>query len=252
MEIIEYTNCKNCDVVFENGFIVKNREYSDVKKGAVKNLYYPEVLGVGYIGSGDFSSKTDKKHTAYYKLWRAMLQRCYDKKYQEKQPTYKECTVVEEWHNFQNFAKWCKEEYNPETMEGWQLDKDILVKGNKIYSPETCCFVPHEVNKLFSNNKLSNITSSIGVGRKGEKYTARLSKNNIREIVVTLDTEEEAFQAYKIAKEKYIKEIADKYKSLITIKVYEAMYSYTLDGEYAGKIQNTLAEYIVQKLNKQT
>ena len=229
MEIIEYINCKNCDIIFDNGFIVKNREYSDVKKGAIKNLHYPEVLGVGYIGSGDFSTKTGKKHNRYYKLWRAMLQRCYDKKYQEMQPTYKECSVVEEWHNFQNFAKWCKEEYNPWIMNVWQLDKDILVKDNKIYSPKTCCFVPQEINKLFSSNKLSEITSSVGVDKKGDKYAVRLSKNNIRKLIGYLDTEGEAFQAYKTAKEEYIKEIADKWKDLINPKVYEAMYSYTID-----------------------
>ena len=78
-----------------------------------------------------------------------MLERCYSQKTQEKHTTYKECSVSEEWYNFQNFAEWMDKNYNYETMQKWHLDKDILFKGNKIYSPERCAFVPQEINVLF-------------------------------------------------------------------------------------------------------
>lgn len=78
-----------------------------------------------------------------------MLQRCYDKDSLEKNPTYKDCTVAEEWHNFQNFAEWFKENY----IEGYHLDKDIKIKGNRVYGPDRCMFVTPQENKEFSSSK---------------------------------------------------------------------------------------------------
>lgn len=68
-----------------------------------------------------------------------IINRCYNAKFREKQLQYTGCTVCEEWLNYSNFKVW----YGQNGIKGMalDLDKDILFKGNKVYSPETCCFV---------------------------------------------------------------------------------------------------------------
>ena len=115
-------------------------------------------------------------------------------------------------------------------MQGWELDKDILIKGNKVYSPETCCFVPQEINCLFTNCKSVRGKYPIGVTKTvNGKYKARINKNGDRIDLGLFDTPEEAFQVYKIAKELHIKEVADKWRGQITEPCYEAMYAYEVE-----------------------
>jgi hypothetical protein len=138
--------------------------------------------------------------------------------------------VCEEWYNYQVFAKWYEENWKPWMNSSWHIDKDILVKGNKIYSPETCCFVPVEINSLFTKNNKNRGDFPIGVTNQGKKFSARLSKSKkIRFNAGLFDTPEEAFQAYKIEKESYIKEVSNRWRSLISSKVYQAMYNYKVE-----------------------
>ena len=111
-----------------------------------------------------------------------------------------------------------------------ELDKDTLVKGNKIYSPETCIFVPQRINYLFLNSGGSRGLLPLGVYTVGKKYASRTSKNGKRSVYLgSFDTPEEAFLAYKTAKEAYIKEVADEYKDKIPKKLYDALYAYTVE-----------------------
>lgn len=82
----------------------------------------------------------------FHKKWQAMLERCYSPRWHKKQPTYVGCTVCEEWKYFSNFRSWME----TQDWEGKQLDKDILIEGNKVYSPETCVFVDQKVNKFLT------------------------------------------------------------------------------------------------------
>lgn len=227
--IIEYINYANCTVKFEDGTIVDKRQYHKVKNGSVDNPYRPSVFGIGYMGVGEYKSRINNEQLKTYSCWRSMMERGYSNKYKKKYPTYKDVTVCEEWHNFQNFAKWHEENYNPETMKGWELDKDILVKGNKIYSPETCCFVPKEINYLLTKSDSIRGELPIGVKKSGNKFQSRVLKNRISHSLGTYKTSEEAFQVYKEVKEKYIKEVADKWKGKISDRVYQAMYNYTVE-----------------------
>ena len=111
------------------------------------------------------------------------------------------------------------------------LDKDILIKNNKIYSPETCVFVPHDINSLFTKANTKRGKYPIGVHFKRNKYHVQIQKYKQVIHLGTYDTSEEAFTVYKIAKENYIKEIADKYKDLIPKKLYDAMYEYEVEWE---------------------
>ena len=151
VKIIEYFNCFNCTILLDNKIVIKNTIYNHIKKGHINNPYHPALYDIGFIGEGDYTSVVNKVRTKEYKLWASMLKRSYSEKYKEKFPSYIGITVCEEWHNFQNFAKWVSFNYNPETMKDWHLDKDLISEGNKIYSPETCCFVPNKLNCVFTS-----------------------------------------------------------------------------------------------------
>ena len=144
------------------------------------------------------------------------------------QKTYIGCFVAEEWYCFQTFAQWHKENKKSH-MKSWQLDKDILVKGNKIYSPETCCFVPQEVNTLFVKNNINRGKYPIGVSKVGNKFVSFIKTIDKSVYLGTFTTPEEAFEAYKTAKEAHIKEVADKWRELIDPRVYQALYKYEVE-----------------------
>ena len=227
-EIIECLNNKKLNLRFldDYGYTLYNRYYIDVLKGEVKNPYYPSVYNIGYLGVGEYSNKSDPK---IYEKWKRMIHRCYDEKSLISTPCYKDITVCDEWHNFQNFAKWYEENYNPKTMEGWQLYKDILQDDNKVYSPETCCFVPQEINKLFIKSTKDRGNLLTGVSKLASKFIAQMSINGKRAYLGIFNTVDEAFQAYKTAKEQYIKEVAEKWKGKIDKRVYKALINYKVE-----------------------
>ncbi len=230
VEIIEYHNAHNCTIRFNNinTTILYGIDFKHIKRGGIKNPNHPSIFNVGFIGVGNYTSRINNRMTNSYRSWSNMLSRGYCSKYKEKYPSYKDVTVCEEWHNFQNFAQWFEQNYNPEIMEGWHLDKDILVKGNKVYSPDTCCFVPKEINVLLKNNKKRG-DCIVGVKKVRNKFEANLFKKEKITYLGVFCTKREAFQAYKIAKEKHIKEVADKWRDLIDPRVYETMYSYKIE-----------------------
>lgn len=156
-----------------------------------------------------------------------MLQRAYDKIWQKEHPAYINCSVDKRWHNFQNFAKWCEDNYTSNNKINWELDKDILVKGNKIYSPENCDFVPQEINNLFIRREKERGDLPIGVTYSKNRTRFRATVNKKR--IGTFDTIEEAFQAYRVAKEKRIKEFAHKWKPFITERIYNALINYQVE-----------------------
>jgi len=228
--IIDYFNNKNCTVRLNDvrGTVLENKQYVNIKKGNVKNPFHPSVCGVGY---NDTTYSIVKNNKQVYNIWRAMMQRCYSKKTQQLQPTYKGCSVAEEWHSFKNYLKWYRENYNPKIMEGWHLDKDILVKGNNIYSSTTCTFVPREINSLMVKNTLTKGIYPIGVyyNQTVKKFIAKVHTVDKRVHLGVFNTPEEAFQVYKVAKENHIKEVADKWKDKIDPRVYEAMCNYKIE-----------------------
>lgn len=225
IEIIEYFSSHNCTIQFKDGTILKNKGYYSIKKGEIRNPYHKSVYGVGYFGEGKYKSEVNHKPTKEYHTWSSLIKRCHNEKERDKFPTYKDCTITKEWHNFQNFAAWIEDNYNPNIMQGWHLDKDILIKGNKIYSPETCCLVPRKINSLFLKYENRNNEYPIGVTKESNKFTAKFKNKRLG----LFDTINEALQAYKVAKEAHIKEVADLWKDKINPKVYQAMYAYQVE-----------------------
>lgn len=230
MTIIKYKNNKDIIVQFENGYKTKVC-YSDFKKGLVKNPYDKTVYNIGYLGEGKYKTRENSKHTIQNKYWMNMLNRCYCKEYKIKQPTYKNVICCNEWHNFQNFGKWFDENYYTINNERMALDKDILYKGNKIYSPNTCIFVPQRINSLFVKNNKDRGKYPIGVSynKSRNKYFVQCSDKKKSNFLGRYETVEEAFNTYKHFKEQYIKQVADEYKDKIPKKLYDAMYNWKVE-----------------------
>jgi len=157
-------------VVSIDGKYEKTVVYSDLVKGEIKNLYHKSVFGKGYVGIGKHKVSLKGVVTKKYNTWFGMLQRYYSSDLHIKRPTYKDVTVCEDWHNFQVFGDWYDTQYKE---EGWQLDKDLLSRGEKIYSPETCVFIPRELNSFLTQDK-GNIDHPTGVYRKGSRYYSEI------------------------------------------------------------------------------
>ena len=161
------------------------------------------VLGVGINDStGPVCHKGVVNHD--YSTWTSMLMRCYAECYQSQYPTYIGCEVCSEWLTFSNFRVWYQENY----QKGFELDKDLLIQGNKIYSPQTCRFVPHYINSLFLHSKSRRGTYPLGVSRHGNKYQAACRSPKGEILTKRFDTVNEAAAWYKTTKSYIIKEQA--------------------------------------------
>jgi hypothetical protein len=227
MKIIKYNGAMDIDVEFqdEHKYIAKNMRYDYFKSGRLQNPFDKTVYGVGYLGENYITSNNTKA----YQTWSGMLERCYDEKYQNKKPTYIGCYVCDEWLNYSVFKKWYEENTYKIENEQIHLDKDIIKKGNKCYCPEYCILVPKRINSLFTN--CTNVRGDLPIGVTLDRvtYRARLSTLEGRLDLGHFKSINEAFNAYKTAKEKYIKHIADEYKDKIPKKLYDAMYNWEVE-----------------------
>ena len=164
------------------------------------------LCGMGVNDSDYVTQKTvngKSVNCPFYRTWHNMMKRCYYEKYQEIQPTYKGCSVCEEWLTFSNFKEWMEEQ----DWEDKQLDKDLLVKGNKIYSPETCIFISKNLNSFTLDNESKRGEFPIGVtfNKKRGNFVARCRNpfNGVSEYLGAFDTPEEAHMAWKIRKHEH-------------------------------------------------
>ena len=187
------------------------------------------VYGVG--NTDGLKCRLDgKRMTPMYTLWSNMLSRCYGSKTQARQPTYRGCEVSENFKSFKFFTMWCQEQIGF-GKEGYALDKDLLVKGNKVYSEDTCVFLPKEINNALLKRDDDRGKCLIGVDflNKQNKFRSRLNVNGISKHLGYFKTEIEAFNAYKIAKENYLKELAEKWKDKIDTRAYNALMNYQVE-----------------------
>ena len=233
MKIIKYENCMRCHILFEDGYETV-ATYNNFKKGNIKNPNYKKayiktkdgiVLGVGIT---DSVTVDEEGHTLNsYSKWIGMIERCYGDP--EKHLNYVDCEVCDEWKYYSNFKKWYDENFYNVGDEVMHLDKDILFKNNKIYSPQTCIFVPQRINSLFAYRKKTSRNVRC-VECVGIRYRVRVNDKENNGINLGLyNTEEEAFAHYKKYKEEYIKNMADEYKDKIPQELYLAMYSWEVE-----------------------
>jgi hypothetical protein len=140
-----------------------------------------KLYGIG-VNDADYAvtktNKVDGKQRVvwkcpYYTVWCNMLHRCYYEPYSIRYPTYKGCSVCEEWIHFSNFKSWME----TQDFEGKELDKDILVEGNKIYSAETCRFVTKQLNYFLTDHNAFRGDWPLGViwQKHANKFRIRCS-----------------------------------------------------------------------------
>ena len=191
----------------------------------------PTVRGVGYLGGNlHLKSTHNGKLCKIYTQWYSMIARCYDEKYHIRFPTYIGCYVSDEFKDYSKWREW--HDNYPYKQDDWHLDKDLLVKGNKVYSRETCVFLPKLINMALVTRYNNRGKYLIGVSwsNTSKAFVAMVNRNNGKpERLGYFNTELEAHLAYKEAKEAYLKELADKYKDLLDPRAYEALYNYTVD-----------------------
>ena len=234
--IVGYRKWEDIDVYFPKyDWTFVHARYDNFKKGKIKCPYEPRTFGVGYLGEGKYKMSENGKYTDEYKIWHGMLKRCYDPKYHERKPTYKGCTVEDYLLNFQNMGEWINENYYEVPGARMCLDKDILCKGNKVYSRETCIFVPERINLLFIKCDKSRGKNPIGVTPTSSgNYQAHCNNGYGKTIALGVySTKEEAFRVHKEYKEKIIKDVIDSYEGIIPEPYYSrlktAMYNYEVE-----------------------
>ena len=226
MKIIEYRSHGDITVEFLDQYrIQKNTTYSNFKIGQVRNPYDRNVKNVGYMGEGKYTSDGSQYIRRVFGVWVGMLERCYSEDMRHKYPAYEHCIVCDEWHNYQNFREWYDSNFYQVGTERMHIDKDILYKNNKYYSPKTCLIVPQRINMLFMKkpNKygLPNGLQPMANGRYSARYNGKHIGN--------FDTVEEAAIAHDKAKKKYITKIANEYRDKIPDKAYQALINWIPD-----------------------
>ena len=188
------------------------------------------VAGVGY-NDGTYPAVKTKEHA----LWRSMLSRCYTERNLLLKPTYRGCSVSDNFKDYTYFYEWCNKQVGFKTYDEngrmFALDKDLLHKGNKVYSEGTCVFIPMEINNLIVKSDSLRGEYPIGVGydKERDKYRAKLWVNNKPKFLGRYDTIEAAFSKYKQSKEQHIKVVAEKWKGLIDYRAYEALMKYQVE-----------------------
>lgn len=222
----------NLDIEFEDGTIVHNIRKENFDLGTVKNLNYRNIYGIGYIGYGKYNASEDNGKTGtIYSKWHGMFNRCYSPLFHAQEPTYRNCEVDESFHCLQDFGKWYEENvWDNNTI--FHIEKDILKKGNKLYSKDNCILTDRRINNLFISSQTYRGKYPIGVYEKNGKFDACCSILKKQKWLGSYPTPEEAFNSYKQFKESYIKQVADEYKSKypnFPQKLYDAMYSYEVE-----------------------
>ena len=233
LEVIKYQDAVNVTVRFLNTGYETTVEASQIRTGEVRDWTLPKAFGVGVMEDADISLRD--AYPKHKQLWQNMLSRCYNNN-TEYVGKYESCSVSEYFLHFKNFRLWCDEQvgFNEKDDKGkaFALDKDVLIKGNLLYSENTCCFIPREINNLLLTSKNLRGDLPVGVQRtktKVVRFLAVLSKNGTQRNLGVYNTPEEAFLAYKQAKEAYIKDVANKWKDQIDHRVYEALLNYKVE-----------------------
>ena len=219
-KIIAYRNCGDMTIEFEDGYIIDRVQYTNFKRRIIKNPYAKIIKGVACIGETstvDINGKVLKSR----EVWGDMIKRCYDEKQLKRRPSYIGVTVCDEWLCYANFKEWYDKNIYEIKDERMQLDKDILIKGNKVYSPETCIFVPQRINTLFrefNNNEFPTLEE-----RSNGSFAIRVRMNGKSKRISGFETKEKAEECYLKEKRQIIKEIAEEYKDKIPNKLYNRL-----------------------------
>lgn len=235
MKVVEYNNHNDIVVEFQDKHRARvHTQWYNFENGRTKNPYFPSVYGIGVVGN-KYATQTKE-----YSVWRQILGRCFVEKTKEKSPTYIDSSCCDEWLNYETFYDWIHQQENFTELKkdnDWFIDKDIIKKGNKIYSPEYCCLVPRRVNNLFTKRERCRGQYPIGVTKDKRCVNsfvatcANIDSPKNRVHIGTYHSSTDAFYAYKQYKENLIKDVANKEYACgrITKRCYNAMTNYKVE-----------------------
>lgn len=150
--------------------------------------------------------------------------------------SYTDTTCSENFKDYSYFYEWCQEQAGFKSTDengiSWHLDKDLLIKGNKLYSENTCVFIPSKINNLLTKREYSRGNHPIGVylDKRNSRFMTRCSNGTGKDIYLgSFKCPVEAFKTYKTFKENYIKQIAEQYKLQIDSRAYDALINYKVE-----------------------
>ena len=154
-KIVKYNNARDVEIQFLKTGFETSVQLTNIRSGKVKDPYTPSVYGVGILGT-KYPTMINGVQTKEYGLWVRMLERCYSDGFKKKQPTYEGCEVSDNFKSYEYFYEWCHKQIgfggngsgNP-----FHLDKDLLIKGNKVYSEDSCVFIPNDINLLLTKRE---------------------------------------------------------------------------------------------------
>ena len=192
------------------------------------------VSGTG-LNDNKWPARIDNKELKEYGVWVNMLSRC-NPKFWVRCPTYSGTTCSENFKLYSFFYEWCQTQVGfgntDERGMAWNLDKDLLIKSNKIYSEDTCVFLPQKINKLLTKSLAARGNYPVGVcfHKRDKRFAVKCNNGNVNQKYLgNFNTAEEAFQAYRAFKEAYIKEVANEYRTQLDPRAYEALLNYEVN-----------------------
>lgn len=221
---VEYvkSNKKVCIICPVHGEFWQTPTNHLMKHGCVKCMGDDSKKRIFGVGINDLN----EGNSECYIKWHSMLRRCYSKVYHSRFPAYKKCTVCEDWLTYSNFNKW----YNEHYVDGYALDKDILYEENTEYSPSKCCFVPQNINNEFIHHtKKRDLPTGVykRKSKRGIRYYVQITKKRRHYCLGNYENPQDALDRYKAEKEAYMHELAEEYKGVVDINVYNALKNYT-------------------------
>lgn len=220
--IDRYVNCHEVYIKFLNTGSIGKASAGNIRNGFVKDVMAPSVAGIGYLGGDKFKCRYPGRggsQTKEYATWSSMIRRCYAPENDIIGRAYADCSVCPEWHNFQVFAEWCQTQ--PEMLHSnSSLDKDIRVRGNRVYSPAGCSFVPLDINIAVTGKKHFNTTGLTGIHATPEGFAAEVTLCGTGMRIGTFATKELAHFMYCSIKNAYIRGLAEVHKDKLSLEVY--------------------------------
>ena len=186
------------------------------------------TYGVGF-NDKKYKTAINGLRTREHVLWKGMLERCYSESYHSRYPAYIGCEVSNNFKSFSYFHEWCQDQIGFDY--GFELDKDFIVKGNKLYSEHTCLFLPGELNRVLMKRDAARGDLPIGVywHKHSGRYRAGIQMFSKRYSLGYFDNQIDAFNAYKAAKEEHVKNVANIYKDQIDPRAYDALMNYRVE-----------------------
>lgn len=205
--VIKYENARNIYVMFEDGTITKVTG-GNLCSGSINNPNRPTVFGFG-INDVKLMDFTDKR----YVLWHSIIRRAYSEVYHKNKPSYEDVRVSEDWRRLSNFIKDIEKfpNFDMVVSENWELDKDVLGDGKKLYSKDTCCFIPRELNTLFTRESTKGLKTGVSYNKRLGKFVSSINKGNGSKHIGVFKTEDEAHSVYCKEKQKHLDSLILKY-----------------------------------------